>query len=216
MDGYSILQQLFDKVIWEPVEESRVFVQDCFNLIFTIALDGNKDMSVGNMDVLTLVVFLATSSSHIEVRRQGLLCIQDLLSLYPTNAVFLRETGGITLLLSKVTAIVLSNSANPEAEGDQEEMNYLQMLLHLLTYAAVILSNHNTEIFQAFVGIVTRTSASPSLSSRLLMQSLARLLMVKMSARRRFLCTQFFIFYFFPIRTTSDEALCSKVNFCRQ
>jgi hypothetical protein len=65
MEGYSTLQQLFDKIVWEPLAESAVFVevpsrrspsrpaavltpwlavQDCFNLFFTIALDGNKDM----------------------------------------------------------------------------------------------------------------------------------------------------------------------------
>ena len=44
MDGYGILQGLFDQFLLATTAESESFLQDCFNIFFTIALDGNKDL----------------------------------------------------------------------------------------------------------------------------------------------------------------------------
>ena len=106
LDGYGILQNLLDRFLDTSAPDSAAFLQDCFNIFFTIALDGSPVLEVGNMDVLRLVVRLAVASASPAVRRQALLTLQDLLAVYPLNAVHLLETGAIADLLAALAVAV--------------------------------------------------------------------------------------------------------------
>lgn len=91
---------------------------------------------VGNMDVLGLVVRLATASAAPVVRHHALLTLQDLLAVYPLNVVPLLETGGVRALVAAVARQVTEGGADPHVAG----------LLPLLLYIAVLLSNHSHDV----------------------------------------------------------------------
>jgi hypothetical protein len=99
------------------------------------------------MDVLGLVVRLATSSASPVVRRHALLTLQDLLAVYPLNVVPLLKTGGVRALVAAVAREVADGGgADPHVGG----------LLPLLLYIAVLLSNHSHDV------LLVRADSAPA------------------------------------------------------
>jgi hypothetical protein len=50
--GYSFILALLDEISEYSTAESMVFLQDCFQLLFAIVLDGNASRLVGNTEAL--------------------------------------------------------------------------------------------------------------------------------------------------------------------
>jgi hypothetical protein len=94
IDGYSFFSRLFDSVSDFSRKESRLFLevtddifliklhQDCFSLLFTITLDGNKTKRVGNFDALEFLFRIIQYSKQYEVKEQALRCIQVCIALF--------------------------------------------------------------------------------------------------------------------------------------
>ena len=50
MDGYGILQGLLDQLVATSPADTALFLHDCFNIFFAIALDGNADLVRSRVD----------------------------------------------------------------------------------------------------------------------------------------------------------------------
>ncbi|KAK9728054.1 hypothetical protein K7432_001370 [Basidiobolus ranarum] len=140
MDGYSVMLKVFDEIIGGGIGENEVFLQDCFNILFTIALDGNQDLIVGNLDAFELMFRAAVSSSRIEVRNQAISCIQDIISLNPLNAAAAWKIGGVDILVKLLSSACLSACSRDDvakALSLEQEVSQTDQTYKLRLYLAV-------------------------------------------------------------------------------
>ncbi|ORY01541.1 hypothetical protein K493DRAFT_334919 [Basidiobolus meristosporus CBS 931.73] len=140
MDGYSVMLKVFDEIIGGGVGENEVFLQDCFNILFTIALDGNQDLIVGNHDAFELMFRAAVSSARIEVRKHAVACIQDLISLNPLNAAVAWKIGGVDILMGLLSSAASSGSSRDDivqALSLQQEVGLPEESSQVRPYLAV-------------------------------------------------------------------------------
>ncbi|RKP11214.1 hypothetical protein THASP1DRAFT_27053, partial [Thamnocephalis sphaerospora] len=99
LDGYEAMRKAFDQVVQSENSADEHVLQDFFNMFFTIALDGSPSMMVGNSDAYIFLFRMAASSAHAVIRRHAVLCIKDLVSLNPFNAIIAWKYGGVDMLL---------------------------------------------------------------------------------------------------------------------
>ena len=52
MDGYSMLVKVFESCTDYGTDEGRVFLSDCFSIVNALAVDGDAENIVGNIDAL--------------------------------------------------------------------------------------------------------------------------------------------------------------------
>jgi len=77
-------------------------LQDCFNIIYTVTLDGSPTNVLQNLDSLFFLFRTLTESTRLDVRKYALNCIQDLVTLNGLNAVAAWKCGGIDCLVSVI------------------------------------------------------------------------------------------------------------------
>lgn len=106
IDGYSFFLRVLDRISDFSNTESKLFLEDCFNLFFTITLDGNKSKRVGNLDALELLFRIIQNSKQYELKLQALRCLQDIVSVNTLNVVHIKYVGGIEQLLQLLLSSV--------------------------------------------------------------------------------------------------------------
>lgn len=168
IDGYSFFTKIFDRISLDsPSKQSALFLQDCFNILFIITLDGNKNKRVGNLDSLEFMLRIMTSSSHKDIQNQSVLCIQDILAINPLNAVDFYYAKGIDFIFDMV---LLGGKHLWENEV------HTLSILHILNYVALVLSNYNMEILEKYLQYISPSSALPTPAKILMANSLYYLL----------------------------------------
>ncbi len=176
LDGYALICHVLDQMMSCAVEDQdQTILNDCFNIFFTIALDGNHDKLVGNFDALELVLSLSTRSSNLPVRQEAIRCLHDFLSVNPRNAVIMMHLRGFENLMN-IFGVLISehpslrtmfkhlglefNFEEPSEDAMLESMpwrsiyEYAVSLINLLNYAETILVNHNLNILQDYTRLL--------------------------------------------------------------
>jgi hypothetical protein len=141
IQGYDIIFVVFNQLFADVLDESDVVMQSCFTALFTIAIDGDADMVVGNTDALALVVRATCEATSVAVRMQALYCIQDVLSVNTLNALVCLDLGCWEQLMH-----VIRRHASMDQLSDHE---YMSAFVSLLEYASVLLSNHSDYVVHA-------------------------------------------------------------------
>ena len=137
-DGYTRFLQLIDRVTDYSAKENRVFLQDVFDTVFTIAMDGNPERVVGNPDAMRLLVDLACTAASSEVRVHAVRTLHDLLTVNYTNAAVLQSVSGDTVFIE------LLLDGRESADGSQHiGAELVEALVKLLEYMIFLLSPHN-------------------------------------------------------------------------
>ena len=192
LNGYQLLMRIFDDLVFSNVNERQVFLTDCFNLFFIVALDGNESNLVGNLDVFDLLVGFTTSSTKLEVRRQALLCLQDLLSVNTVNVAAITHTNAIPRLFSVLeTCLIAEDDVDqlyatlkvvPESGIADHAIlwmdleNYICSVMVLLQYSSILLFFHGDDVIQHAVRLLKLRpsiySKSTLMISRMLFNSL--------------------------------------------
>ena len=156
-DGYTRFLKLFDRVTDYSAQDNMVFLQDVFDTLFTIALDGNPERVVGNTDAMRLLVDLVCTASSV-VQIHAVRTLNDLLTVNYVNAAVLQTIDGdtslINLLLGEkaraddVAAAAPASSATGSAAAsasasDQVRPEVVEPLVKLLEYTIFLLSSHS-------------------------------------------------------------------------
>ena len=150
IDGYSFFTRLFDKIHdFSTSKESRLFLEDCFSILFTITLDGNKSRRVGNLDALEFLFRICIVSDQLDVKCQAIRCIQDILSLHPLNVVDVLFVGGIDSLFT----LLLQFNSNPN-ENDFKQHEFILNVSNVLNYIGILLSNNDNLVLEKYLNAV--------------------------------------------------------------
>jgi hypothetical protein len=100
IDGYSFFLRLFQTVHDFSSVDAQRFLQDCFEIITVLVLDGRKDGRVGNIDAFEMLLSLASNRSSLpDVSLQALRCLREILALSMWNVLLFRQSDGLTTLL---------------------------------------------------------------------------------------------------------------------
>eukprot|EP00742_Colponemidia_sp_Colp-10_P007091 GILJ01007613.1.p1 GENE.GILJ01007613.1~~GILJ01007613.1.p1 ORF type:complete len:2709 (-),score=449.42 GILJ01007613.1:350-8476(-) len=101
IDGYGFILQLFRGSIRDYSSvEAQAFLRGCFNIIYTITMDGKKSKVVGNLDALRLIFrVIQADSAQWEVVVEALTCLKDLVGLSYENVASFQHIGGLPILL---------------------------------------------------------------------------------------------------------------------
>lgn len=153
-NGYTTLLQMFGSITDCQSTENRVFLEDLFDTIFTIAMDGSPERAAANPDAMKLLVDIACTAQQTEVQLHAVRCIQDLLTANYTNAAVLHSINGDTtithtLLCSVPDSAMIMDSTMTEA------------LVALLEYMMFLLSPHNLVPLWNLVNLVAQAQSSP-------------------------------------------------------
>jgi uncharacterized C2H2 Zn-finger protein len=106
IDGYSFILTLLDEVTdYASSKDSQTFLASCFHIMLSIVLDGQPSKLVGNVDALRWLVHMVSHSEQTAVQLQALQCLQDLISINPLNAAYIKHVGGVDLLLIMLESI---------------------------------------------------------------------------------------------------------------
>ena len=137
-DGYSRFLQLLDRVTDYSAQENKLFVQDVFDTIFTIALDGNPHRVVGNADAMRLLVDLVCTGSSV-VRIHAARTLHDLLTVNYVNAAVLQTIDGDTTL----TDLLFGLEPSDGSTSDDDRAALVDIVAKLLEYMIFLLSSHS-------------------------------------------------------------------------
>jgi hypothetical protein len=157
-DGYSRFLQLFDRVTDYSAQENLVFLQDVFDTIFTIALDGNPERVVGNPDAMRLLVDLVCTASSV-VRIHAVRTLNDLLTVNYVNAAVLQTIDGDTALID----LLLDENAHADGAASEHggvHAELVEPLVKLLEYMIFLLSSHSMRPLGHVVRSLARAQAA--------------------------------------------------------
>ena len=145
-----LLRELFDSISDYQTPASHMFLKDLFGILQTIIIDGTPDKAkaIKNLDALELVLRLVCSECNIEVRRRAVLCVQELLIMDVFNVVCLRKVCGFDALLKGMTAIQMPRGMEGAVLHSRPEYKLLEEIREVLSYSAVVLSKHDSHLFE--------------------------------------------------------------------
>eukprot|EP01125_Pyxidicula_operculata_P017207 TRINITY_DN6019_c0_g1_i1.p1 TRINITY_DN6019_c0_g1~~TRINITY_DN6019_c0_g1_i1.p1 ORF type:complete len:2125 (-),score=364.81 TRINITY_DN6019_c0_g1_i1:23-6397(-) len=149
INGYQFLIKIFDTIPDLSSEEGHKFLEQSFNLLYPICIDGNSNKRVGNQDALVLLFRVVSESSHAQVRLHAIRCIQDIISANPLNVSNILYVKGVETLLSLLIA---------EGSGACKPIKSSELVhgevLELLQYIGVISSRFNSEVLNVHLHLI--------------------------------------------------------------
>ena len=165
LDGYAIFWRLLCDISDFSAPHTREFLQSCFDVVFTLALDNNPSRLVGNTDALVwLVRTVADRRQHAEVRYQAMQCLSELISFNPLNSVFVKHYHGVDALLSVLQTYAhhsydcRCDAPSPSLHALALSVDDVMMLVRksdtVLKYLTVTLSNYEVSIPSAYLRLL--------------------------------------------------------------
>lgn len=173
LDGYNILLKLFDDFVFTNVREKERFLNDCFNLLYVVTMDGSQDSYIENLDIFDVIISFALESRKVEVRTMAIKCIQDILSANSINAVVLKSRNfaeqslnilkrlltikngtDINLVFESIHLSVYGDNETSEEDMWNYLSEYLDSLCQLLEYFSITFYFHDNLILSQFMAII--------------------------------------------------------------
>ena len=149
--GYSVFLHMLDRVTDYSLKENQTFLTDVFDMIFTTALNGNADKSIGNDDAVRLLLDMARVATQPTVQVHAIRCLQDIMTVNFGNTAIIQKMGGGEALASLLLSF---------ADTESPPAVLLDAIANALQYMIFILSPHNLEVYAHLVHSLASTILS--------------------------------------------------------